>query len=145
MPLSPHARRPRNSPPRVLLANDEPELLLALKAVLVGMGYDVTTAEGYGEAHSTLRGAHFDAVVTDYRLNGQKGHGLLLAEEAKKKDPASAVILVAGDPEDVEHSAEKIRACVNEYLFKPVGVKRLLACLTRALERSAARPQVSVR
>ncbi len=128
---------PKNANTRILLVNDEPELLLTLKAVLVKMGYPVMTAEGYEEARGAMRSSRFDLLISDFRLNGQNGHGLLLAAEAKKGTPSPAVVLVAGDPEDVANLAETVRSCVDEYIYKPVQVERLLASITRALEKGS--------
>ncbi len=113
---------PKNANTRILLVNDEPELLLTLKAVLVKMGYPVMTAEGYEEARGAMRSSRFDLLISDFRLNGQNGHGLLLAAEAKKGTLSPA---------------ETVRSCVDEYIYKPVQVERLLASITRALEKGS--------
>lgn len=124
---------------RILLVDDEPDQLLTLKAVLSKLGYEVTTAVGYEEAYVVLRDGLFDLVICDLCLNRQKGQGLLLVGDAKKAARPPAVILVASDPRDVENSLDSVRASVDEYLFKPIGIERLLGCISRAFEKHPPR------
>jgi len=122
----------RQKTARILVVDDGPEHLLALKAVLTRVGYDVVTAEGYHEGHAALRGDRFDLMISDLSLNEQKGQGLLLAGEAKRGRPAPSVLLV-GSPQGLKNAAPLLRKCVDTYLSKPLSLKRLVQGVARSL------------
>lgn len=129
----------RQKTARILVVDDGPERLLAMKAVLTRVGYDVVTAEGYHEGHAALRGERFDLMISDLSLNEQKGQGLLLAGEAKRGRLAPSVLLV-GSPQGLKHAAAPLRKCVDTYLAKPLSLKRLVQGVARSLR---TRPQVA--
>lgn len=119
---------------KILIVHDAPEQLLALKAVLAKVGYQVTTAEGYVEGHGALRKGQFDLLISDFCLNGQNGQGLRLAEEAKRLASPPSVVLVE-NRQDSKNRVAPLRGSVDQYLFNPVGKKRLLACVERSLRK----------
>ena len=132
-----NSRRRRTA--RALVVEDGPEHLLAFKAVLQRVRYEVVTAEGYHEGHAALKDNRFDLLISDLSLNDQKGQGLQLAEEAKREQPAPSVLLLGG-PQGLKKAARPLRKCVDSYLSKPVSLKRLLLGVARSLRR---RPQVA--
>ena len=119
---------------KILVVHDAPDQLLALKAVLAKAGYQVTTAEGYVEGHGALRKDRYDLLISDFCLNGQNGQGLRLAEEAKRFAAPPSVVLVE-NREDRKNQVAPLRGSVDQYLFNPVGKKRLLACVERSLKK----------
>jgi len=123
---------PRQKTARILVVDDGPEHLLAMKAVLTRVGYDVVTAEGYHEAHAALRDDRFDLLISDLSLNEQKGQGLLLAGEAKRGRLAHSVLLV-GSRQGLKNAAAPLRKCVDTYLSKPLSLKRLVQGVARSL------------
>ena len=125
---------------KILVVHDAPEQLLALKAVLAKAGYQVTTAEGYAEGHGALRENQFDLLISDFCLNGQNGQGLRLAEEAKRFAAPPSVVLVE-NRQDAKNRVAPLRGSVDQYLFNPVGKKRLLACVERSLKKRDLSPQ----
>lgn len=122
----------RQKTARILVVDDGPEHLLAMKAVLTRVGYDVVTAEGYHEGHAALRGDRFDLLISDLSLNEQRGQGLQLAGEAKRGRLAISVLLV-GSPQGLKHASVPLRKCVDTYLSKPLSLKRLVQGVARSL------------
>ena len=64
----------RNSKIRILVVDDEPDILLTLKAILEGQGHYVKTFDNPAEALTDLTNskgdAPYDLVITDYRMRG---------------------------------------------------------------------------
>src|SRR4029450_4750033 len=69
--------------PRVLLVDDEPDLLELLELTLSRMGLDTTRAESLGEAIRLLDADSFDLCLTDMRL--PDGPGLKVVEHINQK------------------------------------------------------------
>ena len=67
-----------DSKPRILVVDDEPELIETLRDILVFKGFDVETAENGAQAIGLLRGTHhFDLLITDLRMPGMGGKEFL--------------------------------------------------------------------
>lgn len=57
----------------VLIADDEPDVRLMLKTVLLPQGWQVVEASSGSEALEVFRGGPFDAVILDYKMPGVSG------------------------------------------------------------------------
>jgi DNA-binding NtrC family response regulator len=79
--------------PRVLFVDDEPRVLVALKAAVRG-SYEVTTAVGGEAAVELLRTQDFDVVVSDQRMPGMAGVEVL--RRARELRPRAVRILLTG-------------------------------------------------
>src|SRR5215475_1235066 len=120
--------------PRVLVVDDEQQILRALRTSLRGAGYDVETAETAEGALAAAAMRPPEAVILDLVL--PDGTGTNVARELRTWSSAPVIVLSAvGD----EH--EKIAALdagADDYVTKPVGIDELLARLRAVLRR--ARP-----
>ena len=118
---------------RVLVVDDEPQILRALETTLRGAGYEVTTA-GTGEQALILAATRPpDAVVLDLVLPGKSG--VEVARELRTWMSTPILILSA-----VEDEADKVGALdagADDYVTKPFGIDELLARLRAVLRRSA--------
>jgi len=127
---------------RVLVVDDEPQILRALKTSLRGAGYDVDTAETAEQALALLAANPPDAVVLDLVL--PDGRGTDVCRELRKWSAAPVLVLsVIGD------EAEKVAALdagADDYVTKPFGIEELLARLRAALRRidAPAEPVVAL-
>lgn len=86
---------------RILLVDDEPAILLTLKALLEIHGFEVEIATSARDAKSKLRSSSFIMVITDLRMESEQA-GLEVARAAKKTpyDPAVALLTafpISGD------------------------------------------------
>ena len=117
---------------RVLVVDDEPQILRALAANLRARGYEVDLA-GTGEAALTLAQRHRpDAVVLDLGLPGIDGLEVIRGLRGWTKVPI--VVLSVRDRE-----ADKVAALdlgADDYVTKPFGMGELLARLRAALRRA---------
>ncbi|ACZ42970.1 two component transcriptional regulator, winged helix family [Thermobaculum terrenum ATCC BAA-798] len=122
---------------RVLVIDDEHEILRILKSVLTNAGYAVSVASS-GEEGMELFGLQpFDAVLLDLRMPGLSGLEVCAWLRARSDVPI-IVLSVMGEEND------KVRALdtgADDYLVKPFGVAELLARLRAALRRAGSKGQ----
>jgi two-component system, OmpR family, KDP operon response regulator KdpE len=116
---------------RVLVVDDEPQILRALRTSLRGAGYEVVTAETAEAALTVLAVDPPDAVILDLVL--PDGRGTDVARELRTWSNIPVIVLsVVGD------ETEKVAALdagADDYVTKPFGIDELLARLRAALRR----------
>ena len=126
---------------RILVVDDEPQIVRFLRTTLAGHGYEVSTATNAASALGELRGRLPDLVLLDLGLPDLDGLALcrLLRENPERAEWATLplVILSARDLEDDKVAALDLGA--DDYLTKPFGVRELLARLRLALRHAAHR------
>ncbi|MGZ8694353.1 MAG: response regulator [Gaiellaceae bacterium] len=119
---------------RVLVVDDEPQILRALSATLRGAGYDVETA-ATAEAALVAAAAHPpEAVILDLVL--PDGSGTDVARELRTWTETPIVVLSAVG--DEHQKIEALDAGADDYVTKPFSVDELLARLRAVLRRSSA-------
>jgi len=119
--------------PRVLVVDDEPQIVRGLKIVLRNAGYAVEAAETKAEALAALALRPPDALVLDLVL--PDGQGVEVCEEVRRWSRLPILVLSA-----VGDEREKVRALdagADDYVTKPFGTDELLARLRAVLRRSA--------
>ena len=79
------------------MVDDEPAILLTLKALLEIHGFEVETATSARDAKSKLRSSSFVMVITDMRMENDQA-GLEVARAAKKAEYQPAVALLTAFP-----------------------------------------------
>jgi two-component system OmpR family response regulator len=126
---------PRLTPMRLLVVDDEPDLLAGLARALRKEGYAVDTfADGVEALHAAL-GADYDAVVLDVMLPRLDGWEVLAQLRRAKATPV--LMLTARD-----RSSDRVRgldAGADDYLVKPFDLSELLARLRALIRRGAGR------
>ena len=116
---------------RVLLVDDEADVLLGLRRVMEGAGYDVTCASSLQKAVQILRTQSFQLVLTDLYL-GTTDLGLQIAEVAREQRPHTPVIVLTGRP-TFDGAQEALRNHVADLVVKPVEASQLLATCRRVI------------
>ena len=129
---------------RVLIVDDEPQILRFLRPALEASGYDVLHAETGREALRLAANAAPDVLILDLGLPDMDGKEVLV--QARQFTQAPILILSARDRE-----AEKIAALdlgADDYIEKPFAIGELLARLRAALRHvkgaSAIKTRVEV-
>ena len=124
------ARRIRGQP-KVLVVDDEPDLLELLELTLSRMGLDTSCAESVADAIRLLDKEPFDLCLTDMRL--PDGEGLRVVEHINQKglDVPVAVITAFGS---AENAVAALKAGAFDYLAKPVALEQLRALVKQALK-----------
>ncbi len=127
---------------RLLIIEDELDLLRALSRALREDGYAVDTAEDGEDGSYKALANDYDAIVLDWMLPIINGLGVLTALRQKKRTPV--IMLTAKG--SVNHRIEGLKAGADDYLAKPFDVNELRARLQALIRRSAgqARDQIII-
>jgi two-component system KDP operon response regulator KdpE len=116
---------------RILVVDDEPQILRALRTSLQGAGYEVDVAATAEEALLAAALRPPDAVILDLVLPDRSG-----TDVARELRGWSAVpILVVSAVGDEREKVAALDAGADDYVTKPFGVEELLARLRAALRR----------
>ena len=126
--------------PKVLIVDDEPDLLELLEMTLSRMGLDAIRAESVGEAIRLLDKEPFDLCLTDMRL--PDGEGLRVVEHINTRglDVPVAVITAFGS---AVNAVAALKAGAFDYLSKPVALEQLRALVKQALKVPEMTPTTS--
>ena len=118
---------------RVLVVDDEPQILRALRTTLRGAGYAVDTADTAEGALAAAAAQPPEAVILDLVL--PDGRGTDVCRELRTWTDAPVIVLSA-----IGEEREKIAALdagADDYVTKPFSVDELLARLRAVLRRRA--------
>ena len=122
---------------RLLVVDDDPDMLRLLSMRLNSAGYKVTAVTSAESALNQLEIEHPQLVLSDVRLPGRDG--LALFDEIRKNHPTLPVILLTAHgtiPDAVEATARG----VFTYLTKPYDARELLEKISQALALGAPAP-----
>lgn len=114
---------------RLLLVDDEPQIVRALTPALQAAGYAVETAATGEAALRQLAAEPCDAIILDLGLPDLDGKAVIA--RVREWSDAPIIVLSARDVEDEKIAA--LDAGADDYVNKPVGVGELLARLRAAL------------
>jgi two-component system, cell cycle response regulator len=118
---------------KILLADDDVQMLAMLGEFLRGLGYTVSTAPDGWQAMAALKATEFDLAVLDLKLPGPSGLDLL--SDIKTNAPRTEVILFTGHG-DVDSAIQALRLGAYDYLLKgDLRLPEFQAAVSRALER----------
>jgi len=117
--------------PKILIVDDEPDLLELLELTLSRMGLDTSRAESVAEAVRLLDRDPFDLCLTDMRLPDAEGLRVIEHINQKGLDVPVAVITAYGS---AENAVAALKAGAFDYLAKPVALEQLRALVRQALK-----------
>ncbi len=123
---------------RVLVIDDEPQIVRALQINLTARGYQVLTAANGTVALRAAADGHPDVVVLDLGLPDLDGTEVI----AGLRGWTSVPIIVLSARTDSTDKVEALDAGADDYVTKPFGMDELLARLRAAVRRSAAGPGI---
>ncbi len=126
--------------PRVLIADDQEDVLVALRLLLKGEGYRSETVNSPAKALAALDQSDFDAVLIDLNYardttSGEEGLDLLARIQAS--DSTTPVVVMTAWA-NVELAVEAMRRGARDFIQKPWENARLLAILRTQVELSRA-------
>jgi DNA-binding NtrC family response regulator len=135
---------PETTPIRVLIADDQQDIIDALKLLLIDEGYEVLPARSPGEALERLEASDFDLAILDLNYtrdttSGQEGFDLM--ERIRALDPTLPVLVMTAWS-SVAGAVEAMRRGARDYIEKPWDDDKLVAAartqieLRRAVRRS---------
>lgn len=118
--------------PRILVVDDEEVVCRFLKRLLSRGGHDVDISLGGQDAIARLERDSFDLVITDLKMPGVDGVGVL--RRAKEVDPFCEVIIITAYA-SVESAVEVMKLGAYDYISKPFNVDRIKLMVDKALEK----------
>jgi DNA-binding NtrC family response regulator len=124
------------SPIRILIADDQQDVIDALRLLLLDEGYEVVPARSPGEALDRLEAADFDLAVLDlnYTRNTTSGQeGFDLMERIRALDPTLPVLVMTAWS-SVAGAVEAMRRGARDYIEKPWDDERLLVAVRTQIE-----------
>jgi two-component system KDP operon response regulator KdpE len=121
---------------RILVCDDEPQILRALRVILRDAGFEVDLAETAAEAldKAAVRPPH--AAIIDLVL--PDGDGIEVCRQLREWSAIPIIVLSAIGEEDQKVRA--LEAGADDYVTKPFGSRELVARLQAALRRAAPEP-----
>jgi two-component system response regulator GlrR len=136
-PSAPERRAdtPREESRRVLLVDDNADLLRMLQLRLATAGYAVETATDGRAALGRLAEFRPHLVISDLRMPGSDG--LELLDEIHRRRPGLPVVLLSGEG-TIPEAVSATQSGAFDFITKPVDSARLLALVARATALSPA-------
>jgi DNA-binding NtrC family response regulator len=122
---------------RILVVDDEPDILLGLNALLRGRSHSVKTFDDSSEALRHLTSSEvtpYDLVITDYRMPGGTS-GLDLAKRVKKhtRRKTKVFLMTAFDVSSLQEFSEALKSeIVDEFIQKPIPNDKLIAIIEKS-------------
>ncbi len=129
-----------NSKQRILIADDQPDVLIALRLLLKGEGYETESANSPAAILAALESRDFDAVLMDLNYardttSGQEGLDLLCRIQALDSTLPVIVMTAWGS---VQLAVEAMRRGARDFIQKPWENPRLLTILRTQVELGQA-------
>ncbi len=125
---------------RILIADDQADVLTALRLLLKGEGFEIASVNSPGEAVKALEAKDFDAILMDlnYTRDTTSGkEGLDLLEKIRRLDSSLPVIVMTAWG-SVEVAVEAMRRGARDFIQKPWDNARLLAVVRTQVELGQA-------
>jgi DNA-binding NtrC family response regulator len=117
---------------KLLLIDDEKNLLRVVSMNLSKHGFLVDTADSAEEGLELFRGRRHDIVICDLRLNGMSGIELLARTREVDKNVIFIVITAFGT---IKQAVDAMKLGANDFISKPVDIKGLVENLNIILRR----------
>ena len=107
-------------PPRILVVDDDPANLVAIRAVLAGLGYPVVTVRSGEEALRNILRQEFACILLDVRMPGMDGYETAELIRSRDRCRHVPIIFLSGIDKDDAHLFRGYAAGAVDYVFKPV-------------------------
>ena len=117
---------------KILIVEDEPELLNGITAYFALSGFVCELAATYNEANEKINLYEYDCIILDITLPG--GSGLDLLEQVKNSKTKTGVIIVSAK-NSVDDRVKGLQLGADDYLPKPFHFTELNARVTAILRR----------
>ncbi len=119
---------------RILIVDDEPELVRKLQNILEKLGYTIDTAFDGEEAVERIYTDHYDLILLDIMLPKKNGFGVLLELRNEQKNTPVLMLTAKGGVDD---RVKGLDLGADDYLAKPFSTDELLARIRALLRRSS--------
>lgn len=124
---------------KIIIVDDEPDILDLCKRILELNGYHVCTAENGSQAIEQARSEQFDLLLTDILMPDM--NGLEIAQAIKTFDPSIVCVAMTGFS-TMDMVIEALRLGVDEFITKPFEHNELGLVISKAFEKDRLRKEV---
>ncbi len=121
---------------KILVADDEKDILDMLFDFMTGLGYRVDLAESVNTALALLTQNNYDLFLTDKNMpdrDGNREGGMTLLRYAREHTPSTEVIMITGYA-TVDTAVEAMKLGAFDYIIKPVPLHDLKEKIERVLQ-----------
>jgi len=115
---------------KVLIVDDEPDILELLEITLLRMGLEVNSAEDFTTATRLLKSGNFNLCLTDMKL--PDGDGISLVEHIQQLYPAIPVAVITAHA-NMELAIKAMKSGAFDFVSKPVSLEKLRNLVDQAL------------
>jgi DNA-binding response OmpR family regulator len=117
---------------KILVVDDEQEILNLFRRFLSRLGYDATVTDSWETALQKFADEVFDLIILDVHMPGKDG--FQLAKEIKKAKPGQKILMITGlGAGDAYKYLSSTEVDVTELLYKPFSVQKLELIVTKIL------------
>ncbi len=124
-------KKRQNGKKRILLVDDDREIVASLKIALEAQGYQILTAWDGNQALALVEREDPDLVILDMMM--PKRSGFLVLEKLRRTRPVPVRIIMITANEGSRHKAYAEMLGVDDYVRKPFPMDRLIASVSRLL------------
>ena len=121
---------------RILVVDDEPQLLSTVQSFLEGRGFEVITGNSCRQAEEIYSAAKPDAVVMDYSLGD--GNALEVLPRLRAVDSSIPILVMTGHA-SIELAVQSVKLGAEHFLTKPLDLPTLVVMLERSLDNQRNR------
>lgn len=123
----------------ILVLDDEESIRFSFYWILTAEGYNVITAETYGDALSRMDEITFDLIIADTIL--EDGWGMAILREVMDRKLNTRVIVMAACP-SVQRAQDCFRMNAADYLVKPIRHKKLIHSVKMFIQNKKTDKQI---
>lgn len=122
---------PSRSGKRILLVDDDPEIVETIRLALEGKGYQVLVARDGNQGLAMADRENPDLIILDMMM--PKRSGFLVLERLRRTRPVPVRVIMITANEGARHKAYAEMLGVDDYIRKPFPMDRLLESVERLI------------
>lgn len=123
---------------KIIVVDDETDVLDLCKRILENKGYQVTIAHNGRQVVEYAQKEHFDLLLTDIRMPGMSG--LEVAQAVKQFAPNLICVTMTGFS-TMDMAIEALKLGIDEFVMKPFSPDELNMAITKALDKERLRKE----
>ncbi|MBE7552527.1 MAG: response regulator [Anaerolineales bacterium] len=123
---------------KIIIVDDETDVLDLCKRILEVKGYQVTTARDGREVIEVAKKERFDLLLTDIRMPGMSG--LEVAQKVKQFAPDVICVTMTGFS-TMDMAIEALKLGIDEFIMKPFSPDELSMAISKALDKERLRKE----
>jgi CheY-like chemotaxis protein len=128
--------------PRILLVDDDENVLDVLTLVLEHNDFEVSSANNVNQALALINSKNFDVLVSDLHMPAY-GDGLTVVSAMRHTNPMAVTVIFSAYPE-MKRAAQEILKQTDAVVVKPLGVENLIHVIRDRLQQGPSTTPCSV-